>query len=270
MNALRRSLKECNATFKKVRFLNSLMRQSKYIFAFGAFAWILGGLIPDTAYFAVTFFSSLARPAVFIGLFLTLVRGDEDRFIMIISIIISIGALIIIIVELSAAIYYASFETYLYLFLFFTLAVNSGKYIKNRSWYVDEEEKDDDVYLKAFSDIPSHTSSESTSPIQVKPITRNASSTVSPESPTPPIASPEESQTPLRKTPPTQPEAPAPPMTAPAQSETVQEKTPSQTYTPATPAKTSSTRPSGLKRAPSVKSAPSVGRAPRVRLKPKE
>ena len=255
MNAVRRSFKELKAILEKVPILESLTARGKYIFAIGCFAWIIDGLIPDTAHFAVTLFSSTGRIAIFIGLFFTLVRGDEDRFIMITSTIISVGALIIIIVELAAASYLASFESYLFLLLFCTLAVNTAKYKKNKRWYVEDEE---DARLMPFTDILSHPSDESESPIQVETLSRKAP-LAQPEASAQPMASHEQSETPLQKTSPAQPESPEQPMNETAQTET-----------PAAPKRTAKSDLLKVQRAPSVGAAPSVKRAPRVRLKPKE
>ena len=230
MNSLRESLKECKAILRRVPFLNSLIRNSKYIFAFGVFAWILGGLIPDTAHFAVTLFSSLGRILVFVGLFFTLVRGGADRFIMITSVILSAGALIIIIVELAATIYFASLESYLFLLFFLIVAVNSGKYIKNKRLYGDPK-KDD--YLETFIDTLSQPSVESEPIVQVETLSRKA--------------------------PPIPPEAPE-----------LQSSEAAPAEVPATPTQTTSPRQSTLQRMPSIGAAPTLERAPRVRLKPKK
>jgi len=255
MNALRKSLMECKAILGKVPFLNNLIRQSKYIFAFGAFAWILGGLIPDTAHFAATLFSSLGRAAVFVGLFFTFVKGEEDRVITIISAIISVGALIIIIVELASTIYFASLESYIFLLFFFVLAVNSGKYVKSKKWYFDSE-KDDPQ--NSFIDTLSHPLAESESTVHVETLSRKAPP-APPEASEPPWASHAQKETLSQKTRPTPPEAPEPPSSEAAQAE-VPAETP-QTTTP---------RRSKIQRVPNIGAAPTIGRAPSVRIKPKE
>ena len=98
MNAIRQNLKELKPVFEELPLLKKLLEYAKNILVVGCILWVLGGLIPDTAHFAVTFFSSIGRVLLFTGLFFALVRGDEDRFIMGASIFISIFSFIIIII----------------------------------------------------------------------------------------------------------------------------------------------------------------------------
>lgn len=294
MDALRRYLKELKVILVKIPYLKSLLSQSKFLFGAGAFVWLLGSLLPDSAHFGVTFFSSIGRIAMFVGLFLTFVYGDEDRFIMIMSTIISIGCLIIIIIELAAVSYLASFETFLYAAVFGGLAINTSKYLNNQ-WYEEQKKKDDPTNF--FSDNLSPNSSDFDSSIHVENV-----SNIDPyeqQLPEQPIQF-DEPEIPLQEAAPEQPmdyyaqpktymqqtataqEASATPVESHAQPEITEEK-PSTQDTPTastkaktqrkitiTPTKTSSPRLSDIKRAPSIRSAPSIGRAPGVTIKPKE
>lgn len=298
MDALRRNLRELKSFLVKVPFIKTMLAQAKYIFAIGASTWLLGGLLPDTAYFAVSFFSSIGRVVMFIGLFLTLVKG-EDRFIMTMSTIISVGSLIIIIIEIAAVSYLGNFESYLFAIIFGGLAINTSKYLNNQ-WYEEQEKKDDAT--DAASDYLSPTESDSSIKIE----TLSHKDPYGLEIPEQPVTSYDEPEIPLQKASPTQ-ETPAQPMdyydepemplqeAVPTQetsvqpigyyaqpeilteeTSTVQEistvstKAKVQRQITVSPTKTTNSRLSDIKRAPSIGSAPSIGRAPSVSIKPKE
>lgn len=295
MDALRRNLRELESILVKVSFINTMLAQAKYIFAVGASAWLLGGLLPDTAYFALTFFSSIGRIVMFIGMFLTLVKG-EDRFIMTMSTIISVGSLIIIIIEIVAVSYLGSFESYLFAILFGGLAINTSKYLNNQ-WFEEEEKKDAPIDFS--SDYLSPTESDSSIHIETLSQKDPYEQQISEQ----PIASYDELEIPLQNAAPVQ-ETPAQPVEYYAQPKiiieettTIQEtsaativsqvqpeiieETKPQTSSSAieaiakrkitvTPTRTTSSRLSDIKRAPSIGSAPSIGRAPSVRIKPKK
>lgn len=296
MDALRSNLRELKSILSKVSYIKTMLAQAKYIFAVGASTWLLGGLLPDTAYFAVTFFSSIGRIVMFIGLFLTLVKG-EDRFIMTMSTIISVGSLIIIIIEIAAVSYLGSFESYLFTILFGGLAINTSKYLNNQ-WFEEQEKKD--APTEFSSDYLSPTESDSS--IQIETLSQKDS--YEPEIPEQPVVSYDEFETPLQEAAPiTQkvPEQPvdyyvqpeiiteetstvqetsAPIIASHVQPEITQKTTPQTSAAPTkaktqrritvSPTKTTNPRLSDIKRAPSIGSAPSIGRAPSVSIKPKE
>lgn len=293
MDALRRNLKELRVILVKLPLLKTLLVRSKHLLGVGTFLWILGSLLPDTAHFTVTLFCSAGRFAIFIGLFLAFVNA-EYQFIMIISTLISLGCLMVIIIELAAISYLASFETFLFIAIFGGLAINTSKYLNNQ-WYEEQVKKDKPTSNN--SDYIS-TSYEPDSSIKIETVPQDS---YVPDTPAVKMEYVISTETPVQETAPVQ-EASAYPKNYYAkpikttqetpnvqevyttvsntQSETAEEITPqtsTETNKPATqrritvtPSKTKSTRLSDIKRAPSIDSAPSIGRAPSVTIKPKE
>lgn len=253
MNALRNTLKELKATLEKVPFLKSFLTHGKNIFAVGAVVWFFGGVIPDTAHFAVTLFSTIGRAAVFAGLFFALVKGEDDRSVMITSAAISVGAFIIIIVELSSVIYFGSFESYVFLVLFCMLAVNTSKYIKNDS---EQEKPKEDETLEEPPAIQTHSIFE-----QQQEQNETQPDNDYNEVPDEEIKiKPSYLQTEEPPQPPTQmPEASAPP-----------EKATEQVNIQQIPTQPERPKPLEIQRAPSIGSAPSVGPVPSIKMKPRE
>ena len=251
MNSFRQSLKDLKPTLEKISVIKPILAQCRPILFAGCFLWILGGLLPDTAHFAVTFFSSLGRLALFAGLFFAFVQG-EYKFIMIISTVISIGAFIIIIVELAAPVYLSSFETYIFLMLFLSLAVNTSKYIKHVRLYGDSK---DNKPIEVPPDYFTQISTEENPVVHIESIPYDRASKAAE-----PANQPDEfrAEPVEQKSPPDLPEY-KPEIMGPAP-ETEAADAPAQ----------SKPDPFEIKRAPSIGSAPSVGRAPSIGIKPKE
>ena len=248
MDALRQSLKDIKSTLEKVSILKPLLSQCKPFLTIGCILWILGGLIPDTAHFAATFFSSLGRAALLIGLFFAFVQ-EEDRFIMITSVVVSVGAFIIIIIELAAPAYLSSFETYIYLILFCALAVNTSMYIKRKSLNDQPEDKKPAVVSRKYL---SQISPEEQTAIHIETIPDEPPMIYEKQS-----EQPAKIETPLQSAPSANPKPASEPII-----DNKKVKTSSNS-------KQSSPGQFEIHRAPSIGSAPSVGPAPSVGTKPK-
>lgn len=123
MDAIKNSLKSVRASFDSIPFLKFMVKAGVYVFAAGGLLWLVAGFIPG-AFFLKTLFATLGRVAIVAGL-LFAVLNEEELILMIASAAISVGALVVGIVEIAAGIfrgYLPSFESWFFFLLFGGLA----------------------------------------------------------------------------------------------------------------------------------------------------
>jgi len=129
MNAIKDSLKSLRASFETVPFLKFMVNAGVYIFAAGGLLWLLAGFIPAVTYgfgYGALFFKSLlatlGRVLIVAGLFCAVLKREE-LISMIVCAAISVGALVIAILEAAALRYFPGFEAWFFFLLFGGLAV---------------------------------------------------------------------------------------------------------------------------------------------------